>query len=80
MIPVGNKPQGVAIAVDGTFAYVANPGSGTVSRIRTSDDAITATVTVGSEPVDVAMAAGGTFLRDERRSARSRGSAPPTTR
>ena len=60
-IPVGNNPQGVAIAVDGTFAYVANSGSGTVSRIRTSDDAITATVTVGSEPVDVAMAANGTF-------------------
>src|SRR5262244_2845507 len=30
-VPVGSVPLGVAITPDGTRAYVANPGSGTVS-------------------------------------------------
>ena len=34
-IRVGDNPTGVAIAPDGTFAYVTNAWSGSVARIRT---------------------------------------------
>lgn len=42
---------------DGTRAYVANLGSGTVSVIDSATDTVTATIPVGSQPFGVAIAA-----------------------
>ena len=41
---------------DGAFAYVTNNGSDNVSVIRTSDNTVVATVAVGSNPQNVAVA------------------------
>jgi YVTN family beta-propeller protein len=48
-----NEPAGVAVTPDGTKAYVANRGGdgGTVSVIDTSNDTVTAVITVGNGPV-----------------------------
>jgi YVTN family beta-propeller protein len=45
------NPEDIAITPDGTSAYVTNTGSNTVSVINTSTNAVSATVTVGSNPV-----------------------------
>ena len=60
-ITVGSQPWGVAINPAGTFAYVANSGSGTVSKIDLATDTVVATITVGSSPMDVAINPAGTF-------------------
>ena len=60
-ITVGSQPWGVAINPAGTFAYVANYGSGTVSKIDLATDTVVATITVGSSPMDVAINPAGTF-------------------
>ncbi len=60
-IPVGIAPFDVAFAPDGSFAYVTNLGTSNVSRIRTSDQTVTATVPVGVGPAGVAIAPDGTY-------------------
>jgi YVTN family beta-propeller protein/uncharacterized repeat protein (TIGR03803 family) len=45
-VPVGVKPEGVAVTPDGTQAYVANAGSNTVSVIATATNTVAATVPV----------------------------------
>ena len=45
----------------GPFAYVGNDGSGTVSVIDTSTNAVTATVTVGTQPIGVAITPNGAY-------------------
>ncbi len=45
----------------GPFAYVANKGAGTVSVIDTSTNAVTATVTVGSNPFGIAITPNGSY-------------------
>ena len=55
-IPVGNIPHGVAITPDGTQAYVANNGDGTVSVIATA----TNTVAGLPNPFAVAITPDGT--------------------
>ena len=52
---MGNSPEGIAITPDGSYAYVTNYGSGTVSVIDTSTNAVIATVTVGTDPYGVAL-------------------------
>lgn len=60
-IGVGSFPRGVAFSPDGSFAYVTNSGSDSVSRIRTADGTVTATVAVGDTPWDVAISPDGLF-------------------
>lgn len=54
-INVGNKPMQPAITPDGQYLYVPNKDDGTVSVIKTSDNSITATITVGTQPVGCVM-------------------------
>ena len=60
-ITVGSSPEGMAINAAGTFAYVTNGGSGTVSKIDLATDTVVATITVGSSPEGMAINAAGTF-------------------
>ena len=57
-IQVGDNPVAVAINAEGTYAYVCNFGSGTVSVIVVDPDSTTfnkvvETITVGTNPIDV---------------------------
>lgn len=54
-VPVGLRPEGVAVTSDGKKAYVANSFSGTVSVIDTSTNTVTTTINVGGEPHGVAV-------------------------
>jgi YVTN family beta-propeller protein len=60
-ITVGSDPQGVAINPAGTFAYVTNNGSNSVSKINLSNDTVVTTIAVGSGPWGVAINPAGTF-------------------
>jgi len=57
-IAVGSRPQ--ALAFDGTFIYVANFSSHTVSRIRASTGAVEGSLLSVSQPS--ALAFDGTFV------------------
>ncbi|WP_240805642.1 YncE family protein [Streptomyces sp. A1547] len=59
-IPVGSRPEGVAVTPDGTRVYVANSDGTTVSVISTASNAVTATITVGRGPRGVAITPDGT--------------------
>jgi YVTN family beta-propeller protein len=56
----GSSPEGVAISPDGSFAYVCAV-NGSVTRIRTSDNTVTATLSVGNDPIGVAISSDGSF-------------------
>ena len=60
-IPVGEDPFGVAINPAGTFAYVANQSSDTVSKIDLATDTVVTTIPVGSAPRGVTINPAGTF-------------------
>jgi YVTN family beta-propeller protein len=45
----------VTITPDGTHAYVANNGDGTVSVITTATGAVSAPISVGNAPILVAI-------------------------
>jgi len=53
-IAVGSKPVGIAGNPAGTRVYVANTGSHNVSVIDIATDSVIATVTVGTNPFDLA--------------------------
>jgi YVTN family beta-propeller protein len=56
----GSSPS--AVAIDGTQAFIANNGSGTVSVLNTISDAIVATVAVGTNPSAVAVSPNGLYV------------------
>ena len=60
-ITVGYDAFGVAINPAGTFAYVANSGSASVSKINLATDTVATTITVGTSPGGVAINPAGTF-------------------
>ena len=60
-VPVGDGPVGVAFSPDGTFVLVTNYYSGSVSRVRTSDGFVTATISVGRVPLGIAISPDGSF-------------------
>ncbi|WP_284234960.1 YVTN family beta-propeller repeat protein [Mycobacterium antarcticum] len=60
ILDVGDGPIGLAVSPDGTTAYVANVGDGTVSVIDTATDTVTNIVTVGIDPFGVAVSPSGT--------------------
>ena len=59
VIPVGDRPRGIAISPDGTEAYVANSGDNTLSVIDTAQKTVVATIPVGDKPQWVAFAPDG---------------------
>lgn len=54
-IPVGQRPEGIAVTPDGKAVYVANSGSGTVSVISTATHAVADTITVGGGPHSIVI-------------------------
>ena len=65
-ITVGGGPMAVAANPKGTYLYVANYGTGTVSVINLAKDEVTTTITVGYNPTDVAVSPGRPLrLRDQ---------------
>ena len=61
-IPVGDKPNGVAVTPNGLFAYVTNFASNDVSVIRTTDNTVVATVPVGAFASGVAVTPNGAYV------------------
>jgi len=49
-VPVGSDPSSVSILQDGTRAYVANRGDGTVSVVSLTSNTVTTTITLPQEP------------------------------
>lgn len=49
-IPVGNDPSSVSILQDGTRAYVANRGDGTVSVVSLTSNTVTKIISLPQEP------------------------------
>ena len=54
-IKVQDNPSRVAFSSDGTFAYVANRGSKTISVIDTTKRQVAATISVGAYPTAIAI-------------------------
>ena len=61
-VPVGTSPFGVAVTPDGSHAYVANSGAGTVSVINTITNTVSGAVTVGAAPHGVAVTPDGSHV------------------
>jgi YVTN family beta-propeller protein len=53
---VGTAPRSVTALADGSRAYVANSGSGTVSVINTLNNTVVKTIPVGTAPLSVGSA------------------------
>ena len=51
----GEFPFGVTVSPDGSYAYVANQVSKTVSVINIAKNALISTVDVGNSPIGVAV-------------------------
>jgi len=51
--PVGNRPHGITF--DGTYIWVANLNSNTISKLRASDGTLVLTSNVGSAPWGLAF-------------------------
>jgi YVTN family beta-propeller protein len=49
-VPVGSEPSSVSIFQDGTRAYVANRGDGTVSVVSLTTNTVTKTISLPQEP------------------------------
>jgi YVTN family beta-propeller protein len=59
-IPVGTKPEALAVSSDGALLYVANRGSSTLSTITTGTNQVSpTTISAGSEPNFIALTPGG---------------------
>lgn len=54
-IPVGDNASEVAVSPDGTYAFVANKGDDTVSRIDLETRTVTATIPVPDNPLGIAF-------------------------
>jgi YVTN family beta-propeller protein len=61
-VPVGEAPNGVAVHPAGTFVYVVNHASDTVSVVDTATHAVVSTVPVGEAPHGMAVHPAGTFV------------------
>ena len=49
-IPVGQSPSYVQVAPNGKFAYVANPGAGTITVLNTATDLVSGTIKIPQGP------------------------------
>jgi YVTN family beta-propeller protein len=54
-VPVGSDPDSVSILQDGTRAYVANRGDGTVSVVSLTSNTVTNTITLPQEPCNASQ-------------------------
>jgi YVTN family beta-propeller protein len=67
-VPVGEGPFDVALAPDGSKAYVAVLGPGKVSVIDTRTHRVSATVSVGppgTDPFNVAVTSGAVYVTNQ---------------
>ena len=53
---------GVSVTPDSKYAYVSNLGDNTVSVIRTEDNSVVKTITVGNGPAGVSMTPNGKYV------------------
>ena len=60
-IPVGSHPNGLALAPDGTRAYVTNFYDNTFLAIDTATNKVVATIPVGFEPYSIAVTPDGKY-------------------
>ena len=63
-ITVGSNPQGVAINPAGTYAYVTNAGSNSVSKINLATNSVVATIAISAPDVSphaIAINPAGTY-------------------
>lgn len=65
-ITVGQAPAGLAITPDGAYVYVinyvdGNPGTGTVSVIKTSDNSVVGTISGFSGPFSITITPNGSY-------------------
>jgi YVTN family beta-propeller protein len=67
-IKVGKQPSEVTFSTDGSFAFVANTGDGTVSVIDPNAKTLKTTLTVGSTPVGAWAAVNGKMYCDNETS------------
>ena len=58
-IPVGTRPQAIAVTPDGRTAYVANSGSGTVTPIDTATGRAGTPIRAGTGPPAIAISPDG---------------------
>jgi YVTN family beta-propeller protein len=49
-IPVGQTPSYVQVAPNGKFAYIANPGAGTITVLNTANDLVSGTIKIPQGP------------------------------
>ena len=49
-IPVGQTPSFVQVAPNGKFAYIANPGAGTITVLNTANDLVSGTIKIPQGP------------------------------
>lgn len=54
-VPVGSQPSSVSILQDGTRAYVANRGDGTVSIVSLTSNTVTKTIKLPQEPCNASQ-------------------------
>lgn len=59
---VGDDPRGVVFSSDGEFAYIANAGADTVSKVDADTRTIVDTAAVGEEPINLALRPGSNEL------------------
>ncbi len=57
-VPVGTNPVSVAVLQDGTRAYVANQGDGTVSVVSLTNFQVLKTIPVAGHPISIAATVG----------------------
>ena len=59
---MGYHPWRIAVTPSGSYVYVGNHGDHTVSVIRTSDNTVIDTISVGAFPRDVAVTPNGSYV------------------
>ena len=60
---MGSYPRGIAVSPDSKFAYVANMGGSTVTKVDLSSLSVAGSFTVGQSPRHLVMDPAGRFLR-----------------
>jgi YVTN family beta-propeller protein len=64
LIPVDNLPEGIAVGHGSV--WVANHGSGSVSRVDPGTDRVIATIALGRGPARIVIASGSVWVTDDR--------------
>ena len=63
---VGDGPQAVVIDPSGARAYVANTNDGSITVLDTTDNSVVGTISVGAQPVALAMNSTGSEVESPK--------------